>query len=117
MGPSAESDAGRRFLPGFRVVEFRGDGEAPGGASRESALSGRTLATFVRTVEDRYTKENSKPIFVNWGGVLPEQFASPLDDFRYLRQLPMISLGWWTGSPTFDDLLAPAPFRSVSRGL
>jgi hypothetical protein len=64
----------------------------------------RAFRTFVRNVDSRYVAKNPNALFVNWGAVLPTHLISPFDDFRSMRRLPMISLGWWTRSPPCDDL-------------
>ena len=77
----------------------------------------RAFQTFVRTVDSRYVAKNPNAFFVNWGGVLPTQFIPPFDDFRSMRRLPMISLGWWTRSPPSDDLLRRLGMSNLYREL
>jgi hypothetical protein len=86
-------------------------------ASESNRRNQRAFQTFVRTVDSRYVARNPAALFVNWGGVWPAQFISPFDDFRSMRRLPMISLGWWLRSPPSDDQLRRLGISNLYREL
>jgi hypothetical protein len=62
----------------------------------------QVLALFVRTLRHRYVRYDPQAIFLNWGGRFPMFFTAPLDNYRDLRDLRMLGLGWNTHSPQFD---------------
>jgi hypothetical protein len=62
----------------------------------------QVLALFVRTLRHRYVRYDPQAVFLNWGGRFPMFFTAPLDNYRDLRDLRMLGLGWNTHSPQFD---------------
>jgi len=73
---------------------------------RESAANRHDQSVyrrFVRQLRDQYVSQDSQAIFFNWRGTFPLHFTPPFDDFRDLRPLKMLGLGWNTHSPLFDD--------------
>jgi hypothetical protein len=62
----------------------------------------QVLALFVRTLRHRYVRYDPQAVFLNWGGRFPMFFTAPLDNYRDVRDLRMLGLGWNTHSPQFD---------------
>jgi hypothetical protein len=62
----------------------------------------QVLALFVRTLRERYVRPDPPAVFLNWGGRFPMFFTAPLDNYRDVRDLRMLGLGWNTHSPQFD---------------
>ncbi|HEV8003878.1 MAG TPA: hypothetical protein VGP63_28690, partial [Planctomycetaceae bacterium] len=60
------------------------------------------LALFVRTLRERYVRPNPEAMFLNWGGRFPMFFTAPLDNYREIRDVQMLGLGWNIHSPQFD---------------
>jgi hypothetical protein len=64
------------------------------------------LSSFVHTLRERYIGTDPQAIFLNWGGRFPMFFTSPLDNYREIRDLRMLGLGWNIHSPQFDAAVA-----------
>ncbi len=62
----------------------------------------QVLALFVHTLRERYVANDPHAIFLNWGGRFPMFFTAPLDNYREIRDLQMVGLGWNIHSPPFD---------------
>jgi hypothetical protein len=62
----------------------------------------QVLELFVRTLRHRYVRYDPQAVFLNWGGRFPMFFTAPLDNYRDVRDLRMLGLGWNTHSPQFD---------------
>lgn len=60
------------------------------------------LALFVHTLRERYVRPNPEAMFLNWGGRFPMFFTAPLDNYREIRDVKMLGLGWNIHSPQFD---------------
>jgi hypothetical protein len=75
----------------------------------KSDLNGRdqqVLTLFVHTLRERYVRPDSQAVFLNWGGRFPMFFTPPLDNYREVRDLKMLGLGWNIHSPTFDTAVS-----------
>ena len=62
----------------------------------------RVLELFVKTLRERYVCPDPEAVFLNWGGRFPMFFTAPLDNYRNVRDLKMVGLGWNIHSPQFD---------------
>jgi hypothetical protein len=62
----------------------------------------KVLTLFVQTLRDRYVRPDPQAVFLNWGGRFPMFFTPPLDNYRDVRDLQMLGLGWNIHSPQFD---------------
>jgi hypothetical protein len=62
----------------------------------------QVLALFVRTLRERYVRPDPQAIFLNWGGRFPMFFTAPWDNYREIRKLRMLGLGWNIHSPQYD---------------
>ena len=66
----------------------------------------QAAAALVRSLRERYVRHHPQAVFFNWGGRFPLFLISPLDNYRELRELKMLGLGWGTHSPLFDAAMS-----------
>jgi hypothetical protein len=62
----------------------------------------QVLALFEHTLRERYVRHDPDAVFLNWGGRFPMFFTAPMDNYRDIRDLRMVGLGWNTNSPQFN---------------
>lgn len=69
-----------------------------------------------RLITDLRT-QSPNPVLVQWGATFPFYWSSPFSDYREIRSLPIIGLGWNQHNPIYNELLRRHSIDNMYRAL